>query len=64
MWKHPHVISSRELHAQKLHLKGTTGVTLCHVQKDYVLKYESLLKIVLFGNIDVISWLLMSIAND
>ena len=62
--KTSHVISSREGHAQKLHHKGTTGVILYQVQKDYVLQDESLLEIVLFGKIDVISWLLMSIAKD
>ena len=64
MWKHPHVVSSREDHAQKLCHKGTTGVILYQVQKNYVLQDESLLEIVLFSNADLISWLLMSISKD
>ena len=63
MWKHPHVILSHEGHAQKLRHKWTTGVILRY-KKDYVLQDESLLEIVLFGKIDVVSWLLMSIAKD
>ena len=64
MWKHPHVISSREGHAQKLRHNGTTGVILYQVQKDYVLQDESLLNIVLLGKTDVISWLLIPIVKD
>ena len=45
-------------------IRGPLDLYFIRYKKDYVLQDESLLEIVLFGKIDVISWLLMSIAKD
>jgi hypothetical protein len=67
MWKPPHVISSHEGHAKKLHHKGTTldlNNLMSGKKNGYVLQYGFLLEIEFFGKTYIIAWLLMTTAND